>query len=130
MPEAQRTPLPGKQLAHTHCFNIGVIAEYITLTVVTYPNDKPGSVFITINKNGSIVNGLLAYFSEAVTLLLQYGVPLSVLASEFKRVQLGPRCSTSENPALPVVKPIIDYVFQWLETRFGDTSESDGDPAA
>ena len=63
-------------------------------------------------------------FATAVSLALQYGVPLDVLCSKFTHVRFEPS-GWSGNPKIGYAKSIVDYVFRWLERKFitGDQGE-------
>src|SRR5208337_4255291 len=76
-PQAYRHKLPDEREAITHKFAVGQHEGY--LTVGLYENRQPGEIFITMAKEGSTVSGLMDSFATAVSLALQYGVPLKVL---------------------------------------------------
>ena len=69
-----RRRLPDEREAITHHFTVGSQEGY--LTVGLYENGVPGEIFITMAKEGSTVSGLMDCFATAVSLALQYGVPL------------------------------------------------------
>jgi ribonucleoside-diphosphate reductase alpha chain len=56
-------------------------------------------------------------FATAVSLSLQYGVPLQVLVDKFSHVRFEPSGFTG-NPAVPIAKSIVDYIFRWLALKF------------
>ena len=64
-----------------------------------------------------MLSGLMDCFATSISLGLQYGVPLKVLARKFMNVQFAPNGPT-ENPNIPQVQSIIDYVFRWLALKF------------
>ena len=68
-------------------------------------------------KEGSVVSGLMDCFATAVSLALQYGVPLQVLVDKFSHVRFEPS-GFSNNPEIPIAKSIIDYIFRWLGSKF------------
>ncbi len=116
-PAPQRVRLPDERQAITHKFSIGGHEGYITVGL--YPNGRPGEMFIAMAKEGSVVSGLMDSFATAVSIMLQYGVPLSVLTSKFSHVRFEPSGVTS-NPELPMAKSIMDYIFRWLDLKFGE----------
>ena len=69
-----RRRLPDERKAIVHHFNVGGYEGY--LTVGFYDDGHPGEMFITTAKEGSTVSGLMDCFATAVSLALQYGVPL------------------------------------------------------
>jgi ribonucleoside-diphosphate reductase alpha chain len=56
-------------------------------------------------------------FATAISLALQYGVPLPVLADKFSHTRFEPSGFTG-NPQLPIAKSIVDYIFRWLALKF------------
>jgi ribonucleoside-diphosphate reductase alpha chain len=74
-------------------------------------------VFITMAKEGSTVSGLMDSFATAISLSLQYGVPLKVLVDKFSHTRYEPSGFTN-NPDLPIAKSLTDYIFRWLALKF------------
>ena len=73
----QRRRLPITRNSITHKFSVGGHEGY--LTVGLYEDGKPGELFIIMAKEGSTIGGLMDCFGTAVSVCLQYGVPLEVL---------------------------------------------------
>jgi ribonucleoside-diphosphate reductase alpha chain len=111
----RRRRLPDERKALTHKFQIGSHEGYIT--VGQYDDGTPGEVFITMNKEGSTLSGLMDAFSTSVSVGLQYGVPLKILVNKFSHVRFEPSGFTA-NPNIRVAKSIIDYIFRWLGMKF------------
>jgi ribonucleoside-diphosphate reductase alpha chain len=116
-PEPHRVRLPDEREAVTHKFSVGGHEGYITVGL--YPNGKPGEMFISMAKEGSVVSGLMDSFATAVSIMLQYGVPLKVLVNKFSHMRFEPSGMTS-NPEIPLAKSIMDYIFRWMALKFGD----------
>ena len=112
---AVRRHLPDERRALTHHFSIAGQEGYLTVGV--YEDGLPGEIFITMAKQGSTISGLMDSFATAVSLALQYGVPLEVLCSKFTHVRFEPS-GWSGNPKIGFAKSIVDYVFRWLELKF------------
>ncbi len=112
---AQRHKLPDERAAITHKFSIGGHEGY--LTVGLYEDGQPGELFVVMAKEGSVVSGLMDSFATAISLSLQYGVPLRVLADKFSHTRFEPSGFTG-NPAIPIAKSITDYIFRWLSLKF------------
>ncbi len=112
---AIRRHLPDERRALTHHFSIAGQEGYLTVGV--YEDGLPGEIFITMAKQGSTISGLMDSFATAVSLALQYGVPLEVLCSKFTHVRFEPS-GWSGNPKIGYAKSIVDYVFRWLERKF------------
>jgi len=110
-----RKRLPDERKAITHKFSIGGHEGY--LTVGMYEDGQPGELFITMAKEGSTVSGLMDSFATAISLSLQYGVPLKVLAEKFSHTRYEPSGFTN-NPDLPIAKSITDYIFRYLASKF------------
>ena len=66
---------------------------------------------------GSTVSGLMDSFATAVSLALQYGVPLRILCDKFSHTRFEPS-GWSGNPKIGYAKSLMDYLFRWLELRF------------
>jgi len=112
---AVRRRLPDERHAITHKFTIAGHDGY--LTVGMYEDGKPGEIFLVMAKEGSVVSGLMDSFATAVSLALQYGVPLNVLVDKFSHVRFEPSGFTN-NPEIPIAKSIIDYIFRYLGAKF------------
>jgi ribonucleoside-diphosphate reductase alpha chain len=110
-----RKRLSDERRALTHKFSIAGHEGY--LTVGMYEDGQPGELFITMAKEGSTVSGLMDSFATAISLSLQYGVPLKVLSDKFSHTRFEPSGFTN-NPDLPIAKSITDYIFRWLSLKF------------
>jgi ribonucleoside-diphosphate reductase alpha chain len=114
-PKPYRRKLPDERRAITHKFSVGGHEGY--LTVGLYENGLPGEIFITMAKEGSTVSGLMDSFATAVSLALQYGVPLKVLCDKFSHSRFEPSGWTP-NPDIRMAKSVMDYIFRWLAIKF------------
>jgi len=110
-----RRKLPAVRNAMTHKFSIGGHEGYITVGM--YDDGQPGEIFLVMAKEGSAISGLMDSFATAISLALQYGVPLRVLIDKFSHVRFEPSGHTG-NPAVPFAKSIVDYIFRWLASKF------------
>ncbi len=115
-----RRKLPAERRALTHKFNIGGHEGYITVGM--YDDGQPGEIFLVMAKEGSAISGLMDSFATAISLALQYGVPLKVLIDKFSHVRFEPSGHTG-NPEVPFAKSIVDYIFRWLASKFLTTEE-------
>jgi ribonucleoside-diphosphate reductase alpha chain len=115
-----RRRLPDERQSITHKFSIGGHEGYITVGM--YEDGTPGEIFVVMSKEGSVVSGLMDGFATAISLALQYGVPLKVLVSKFSHTRFEPSGFTG-NREIPIAKSILDYIARWLASRF--LSESD-----
>ena len=123
-PKPQRVRLPDERQALTHKFSISGHEGY--LTVGMYPNGRPGEMFISMAKEGSVVSGLMDSFATSVSIMLQYGVPLKVLINKFSHARFEPSGFTS-NKDIPIAKSVMDYIFRWMALKFEDhAGDADG----
>lgn len=112
---AVRRHLPDERHSLTHHFSVGGQEGYVTIGL--YEDGLPGEMFIRMAKEGSTVSGLMDSFATAVSLALQYGVPLQVLCNKFSHTRFEPS-GWSGNPKIGYAKSLMDYLFRWLELRF------------
>jgi ribonucleoside-diphosphate reductase alpha chain len=110
-----RRKLPDERVAMTHKFSVEGQEGYVTVGL--YEDGKPGELFITMAKEGSTLSGVMDAFATAISLTLQYGVPLEFLVNKFSHVRFEPSGWTN-NPQIPYAKSIIDYIFRWLAAKF------------
>ncbi|HVF78921.1 MAG TPA: vitamin B12-dependent ribonucleotide reductase, partial [Solirubrobacteraceae bacterium] len=113
-------PRPRRRLADTrhsvtHKFTIEGHEGYITVGL--FEDNTPGEIFIKMAKEGSTLSGMMDSFATSVSLLFQYGVPLTHLVEKFGHVRFEPSGWTG-NPEIGFAKSIVDYVFRWLGQRF------------
>jgi len=124
-PEARlaRRRLPDERRSITHKFSIGGHEGY--MTVGMYDDGTAGELFITMAKEGSVVSGLMDSFATAISMALQYGVPLRVLCEKFSHTRFEPSGFTG-NPDIPIAKSITDYLFRWLALKFLPSDDGAG----
>ncbi len=111
----RRLKLPDERKSITHKFSIGGHEGYITVGM--YKNGQPGEIFIVMSKEGSVVSGLMDSFATAISLSLQYGVPLKVLIRKFIHTRFEPSGYTN-NRDIPMAHSVMDYIFRWLALKF------------
>ncbi len=115
VPTPFRRKLPDERRSITHKFDVGGHEGYITVGL--YEDGKPGEIFLKMSKEGSTVSGLMDAFATAISLTLQYGVPLEALVKKFTHMRFEPAGFT-KNPEVPIAKSLVDYVFRWLGSKF------------
>lgn len=111
----RRQRLEDTRQSITHKFEVAGHEGY--LTVGLYPDGCPGELFITMAKEGSTVGGLMDAFGTAVSMCLQYGVPVEALNRKFMHARFEPSGFT-KNQNIPMAKSLIDYIFRWLHLTF------------
>jgi ribonucleoside-diphosphate reductase alpha chain len=115
-PARRRMPRERKSL--THKFSLGGHEGYITAGM--YDDGTIGEIFLTdIGKEGSTLRGMMNSFATAISIALQYGVPLETLVSKFAYMRFEPEGITT-NAEIPFAKSMPDYIMRWLASRFLD----------
>jgi ribonucleoside-diphosphate reductase alpha chain len=113
-----RRRMPRERQSITHKFSIGGHEGYITAG--QYEDGTVGEIFLTdIGKEGSTLRGMMNSFATAISISLQYGVPLETLVRKFCYMRFEPEGITT-NPEIPFAKSMPDYIMRWLASRFLD----------
>jgi ribonucleoside-diphosphate reductase alpha chain len=111
-----RKKMPRERESITHKFSIGMQEGYITAG--KYEDGSVGEIFLTdIGKEGSTIKGLMNAFATAISIGLQYGVPLEDFVKKFSYMRFEPEGIT-RNPEIPFAKSLPDYIMRWLASRF------------
>jgi ribonucleoside-diphosphate reductase alpha chain len=117
-PEPVRRRMPAERESITHKFSIAGQEGYITAG--RYEDGSIGEIFLTdIGKEGSTLRGMMNAFATAISIGLQYGVPLEVFVSKFSYMRFDPEGIT-KNQEIPFAKSMPDYIMRWLASRFID----------
>jgi ribonucleoside-diphosphate reductase alpha chain len=118
-PRPLRRRMPRERQSITHKFAIGQGHEgYITAGM--YEDGTLGEIFLTdIGKEGSTLRGMMNSFATAISIGLQYGVPLETYVRKFSYMRFDPEGMTN-NPEIPFAKSMPDYIMRWLASRFLD----------
>ncbi|MGA1058079.1 MAG: adenosylcobalamin-dependent ribonucleoside-diphosphate reductase [Phycisphaerales bacterium] len=112
-----RRRLPDTRESVTHKFNVAGHEGY--LIVGLYEDGSPGELFITMAKEGSTIGGLMDSLGTAISVALQYGVPVESLVTKFAHQRFEPMGMTA-NSDIPFAKSLVDYIFRWLGMQFID----------
>ncbi len=114
----KRRRMPRERQSITHKFSLGGHEGYITAGM--YEDGTIGEIFLTdIGKEGSTLRGMMNSFATAISISLQYGVPLETLVRKFSYMRFEPEGMTT-NPEIPFAKSMPDYIMRWLASRFLD----------
>jgi ribonucleoside-diphosphate reductase alpha chain len=114
----RRRRMPRERQSITHKFSIAGHEGYITAGM--YEDGSVGEIFLTdIGKEGSTLRGMMNSFATAISIALQYGVPLETLVRKFSYMRFEPEGITG-NPEIPFAKSMPDYIMRWLASRFLD----------
>lgn len=98
-----------------HKFNIAGHEGYCTVGL--YEDGRPGELFISMSKQGSIIHGLMDAVAILTSISLQHGVPLRVLCEKFTDMRFEPN-GWSDNQSIGYAKSILDYIFRWMAIKF------------
>ncbi|OOC54959.1 MULTISPECIES: vitamin B12-dependent ribonucleotide reductase [Nocardiopsis] len=106
-----RRRLPKKRPSETTSFSVGGAEGYITAG--SYPDDGLGEVFMKLGKQGSTLAGVMDAFSIAISIALQYGVPLETYVEKFTNMRFDPAGMT-DDPDIRMAQSVVDYIFRRL----------------
>ena len=106
-----RKRLPKSRPSSTTSFTVGGAEGY--MTAGSYPDGGLGEVFLKLGKQGSTLAGVMDAFSIAVSIGLQYGVPLETFVQKFTNSQFEP-AGLTDDPDIRMAKSLMDYIFRRL----------------
>ncbi len=106
-----RKRLPKSRPSRTTSFTVGGAEGY--MTAGSYPDNGLGEVFLKLGKQGSTLAGVMDAFSIAVSIALQYGVPLEQFVEKFTNMRFEPSGMT-DDPDVRMASSVIDYIFRRL----------------
>src|SRR5436190_12441434 len=118
-PKPVRRRMPKERQSITHKFSVGGHEGYITAG--KYEDGTVGEIFLTdVGKEGSTIKGMMNAFATAMSIGLQYGVPLETFVEKFAYMRFEPEGYTG-NPEVPFAKSMPDYIVRWMAARFCST---------
>jgi ribonucleoside-diphosphate reductase alpha chain len=106
-----RRRLPRQRPASVTRFSVSGAEGY--MTVSKYPDDGVGEVFLKLGKQGSTLAGVMDAFSMAISISLQYGVPLEKWVEKFTNMRFEP-AGVTDDPDIRIASSVMDYVFRRL----------------
>jgi ribonucleotide reductase alpha subunit len=106
-----RKRLPKSRPSQTTSFTVGGAEGY--MTAGSYPDDGLGEVFLKLGKQGSTLAGVMDAFSMAISISLQYGVPLETYVAKFTNMKFEP-AGLTDDPDIRMAQSIVDYIFRRL----------------
>jgi ribonucleoside-diphosphate reductase alpha chain len=112
-----RRRLPRTRPSRTTSFRVGDIEGY--MTAGSYPDDGLGEIFVKVSKQGSTLSGVMDAFAIAVSLGLQYGVPLEVYVAKFSNMIFEPNGIT-DDPDIRLTQSLVDYIARRLAIDYLD----------
>jgi intein/homing endonuclease len=106
-----RRRLPKQRPATVTRFSVAGAEGYMTAS--SYPDDGVGEVFLKLGKQGSTLAGVMDAFSMAISISLQYGVPLEKWVEKFTNMRFEP-AGVTDDPDIRIASSVMDYVFRRL----------------
>jgi ribonucleoside-diphosphate reductase alpha chain len=114
MKNEKRRRLPPERHGKTHSVKIGGVP--VKIRTGEYKDGSLGEIFIELEKQGDELRVYDAV-AIAISIGLQYGVPLEVFENKFRGQRLEPSGITT-NKEIPMVASIIDYLAKWLRLKY------------
>jgi len=108
---ATRKRLPKSRPSRTTSFSVGGAEGY--MTAGTYEDGELGEIFLKLGKQGSTLAGVMDAFSIAVSIGIQYGVPLETYVQKFTNSRFEPAGMT-DDPDIRMAQSMMDYIFRRL----------------
>jgi ribonucleoside-diphosphate reductase alpha chain len=110
-----RRKLPKKRTSQTFSFRVADCHGYVT--VGEFEDGQPGELFLKVAKQGSTLAGIMDGFAIAVSLGLQFGVPLRTFVEKFTNVRFEPAGMTDDRE-LRFATSLLDYIFRRLAVEY------------
>jgi ribonucleoside-diphosphate reductase alpha chain len=106
-----RRRLPRQRPATVTRFSVAGAEGYMTAS--SYPDDGIGEVFLKLGKQGSTLAGVMDAFSIAISVGLQYGIPLDSYVAKFTNMRFEP-AGLTDDPDIRIASSVMDYIFRRL----------------
>jgi hypothetical protein len=106
-----RRRLPRQRPATVTRFSVAGAEGYMTAS--SYPDDGVGEVFLKLGKQGSTLAGVMDAFSMAISVGLQYGIPLESYVAKFTNMRFEP-AGLTDDPDIRIASSVMDYIFRRL----------------
>ena len=118
---AERERLPHRRKGYTQKATVG--GHKVYLRTGEYENGRIGEVFIDMHKEGAAFRSLMNNFAIAVSIGLQYGVPLEEFVEAYTFTRFEPQGIVTGNDAIKMSTSILDYTFRELAISYLDRSD-------
>ena len=118
---AERRRLPNRRKGYTQKAVVG--GHKVYLRTGEYEDGKLAEVFIDMHKEGSAFRSLMNNFAIAISLGLQYGVPLEEFVEAFTFTRFEPSGMVEGNDAIKMATSILDYIFRELAISYLDRND-------
>jgi ribonucleoside-diphosphate reductase alpha chain len=109
--QPSRRRMPKKRSSQTVSFSVGGAEGYLTAS--SFETGELGEVFLKLGKQGSTLAGVMDAFSIAISIALQYGVPLEAFVTKFTNMRFEPAGMT-DDPDIRMAQSMMDYIFRRL----------------
>jgi ribonucleoside-diphosphate reductase alpha chain len=106
-----RRRLPRQRSATVTRFSVAGAEGYMTAS--SYPDDGVGEVFLKLGKQGSTLAGVMDAFSIAISVGLQYGIPLESYVAKFTNMRFEP-AGITDDADIRMASSVMDYIFRRL----------------
>ena len=112
-----RSRMPKRRASTTTSFSVGGAEGY--MTAGSYDDGTIGEVFLKLGKQGSTLAGVMDAFSIAISIAVQYGVPLEAYVSKFTNMRFEPAGLTDDSD-IRMAQSVVDYIFRRLALDYLD----------
>ncbi len=112
-----RSRMPKRRASTTTSFSVGGAEGY--MTAGSYDDGSIGEVFLKLGKQGSTLAGVMDAFSIAISIAVQYGVPLEAYVSKFTNMRFEP-AGLTDDADIRMAQSVVDYIFRRLALDYLD----------
>ena len=119
--KAERDKLPHRRKGYTQKATVG--GHKVYLRTGEYENGKIGEIFVDMHKEGAAFRSLMNNFAIAVSIGLQYGVPLEEFVEAFTFTRFEPQGIVTGNDTIKMSTSILDYIFRELAISYLDRND-------
>jgi ribonucleoside-diphosphate reductase alpha chain len=118
---ARRERLPNRRKGYTQKAVVG--GHKVYLRTGEYADGRIGEIFIDMHKEGAAFRSLMNSFAIAVSIGLQYGVPLEELVDAFAFTRFEPSGPVQGNDTIKMATSVVDYIFRELAISYLDRTD-------
>ncbi|MCB6569583.1 vitamin B12-dependent ribonucleotide reductase [Eubacterium limosum] len=118
----------GMRMSRTHAAKIGDIELYITIGF--YDDGKIAEIFVSTDKDGTVVKGLLASLSKSISNMLQYNIPPEKISIMLRGQKYEPSGFVQRHPYIKYASSISDLISKVIDIECGDYSKCQVKPKA
>ena len=113
---AERVRPPHRRKGYTQKANVG--GHKVYLRTGEYENGRLSEIFIDMHKEGAAFRSLMNNFAIAISIGLQYGVPLEEYVEAFTFTRFDPSGTVTGNDTIKMATSILDYIFRELAVSY------------